>query len=273
MYDRGVCISRGGRSHTISALPVSASGCSARHGGGFRRLAHQRIYIRCSGSDLVSPAVFPIGQDQSEACPESGGKRLAVHGLCALYVFAEYARRVRSGAFFVCRLRRRSCGTSRGGYGFDHPVFIARPFFFERVCLREGLDRVDELIVLDAPRELNTAIPVVLDSVGIGTVIVREGSEFVNSFRTVNIVEQGGFFTLAGSPARFFGDEALYMNWQGADLVFCGEEVSGPLPGCDLLIALNDSSLLRKSSVRLPAPFILKKRPASSTFIRQATCK
>ena len=31
--------------------------------------------------------------------------------------------------------------------------------------------------------------------------------------------------------------------------------------------------LLRKSSVRLPAPFILKKRPASSTFIRQATCK
>ena len=116
------------------------------------------------------------------------------------------------------------------------------PAFFERVCLREGLDRVDELIVLDAPRELNTAIPVVLDSVGIGTVIVREGSEFVNSFRTVNIVEQGGFFTLAGSPARFFGDEALYMNWQGADLVFCGEEVSGPLPGCDLLIALNDSS-------------------------------
>lgn len=110
--------------------------------------------------------------------------------------------------------------------------------------LSQGITAVDDLIVLAPPREVNTVIPVVLECAEVGAVYVREGTEFEDTFQTVEVIETDGFFRLNESPALFMDDAVLYVNFLGADILLCGEETQARLPRCDLLVAPSWSQAL-----------------------------
>ena len=118
------------------------------------------------------------------------------------------------------------------------------PSYLERLLLSQGITAVDDLIVLAPPREVNTAIPVVLECAEVGAVYVRQGTEFKDTFHTVEIRETDGFFYLGATPALFMDDAVLYVNFLGADILLCGEETQARLPRCDLLVAPSWSQAL-----------------------------
>ncbi len=111
------------------------------------------------------------------------------------------------------------------------------PVFVERLFLQEGVSYIDDLIVLSETRDINTAVPIVLKFAKIGMMHVWAKSEFVDTFQTLEIQEENSFFRMGNSNACFMGNEVLYLNFLGADILICGEEVNENLPDCDVLIA------------------------------------
>ena len=107
----------------------------------------------------------------------------------------------------------------------------------ETVFLKEGIEALDGVIVLAAPRDVNTAVPVLLGCASFDTVFVPASAGFPEDvFKTVEVSEESGFFYLGGMPACFAGENALYLNICGAGTVISASAEEG-LPRCDVLLA------------------------------------
>lgn len=103
--------------------------------------------------------------------------------------------------------------------------------------LKEGIGEIDEAVILASPQTVNAALPVVLRLAAVHTLYVPEEWSFPDTFRTVDVLPAGGFFSFCGAPADFIGDATLYMNFFGSDVLVCSVWDGQRLPSCDLLLA------------------------------------
>ena len=167
---------------------------------------------------------------------------------------------VLAAALVVCMFARNVTSSPRmtlhGYYGTDVAILRengqacvllsgeADEEYLSRLFMQENIDRVDIAVVLAPASEINTALPALLRAVEVGTLYVRAGSGFVSSFQTVEVREQGGFFTLCGMPAAFVGDAALWLGGYGSPMLVCMQPPEGDVPLCDLLICAAEDEAL-----------------------------
>lgn len=125
----------------------------------------------------------------------------------------------------------------RGG-GETHLIAAGMPDekHVETLFLKEGIRSLDGVIVLAAPRDINTAVPVLLSHASFDTLYVPASAGFPDAFQTVDVVAPHGFFYLGETPACFTGENALYLNICGAGAVVAADEQE-ELPRSDLLLA------------------------------------
>lgn len=110
----------------------------------------------------------------------------------------------------------------------------------QTLFLKEGIKELDGVIILAAPRDVNTAVPVLLAHASFDVLYVPASANFPDAFQTVDVKEVRGFFYLGETPACFAGESALYLNICGAGTVVAASAEEG-LPRCDLLLAPSPS--------------------------------
>ena len=137
------------------------------------------------------------------------------------------------------------------GSGGDYLIAFGMPDErnTEQVFLQEGVRALRGVIFLTDAATANAGIPVLLEYVSAERVFVPEGSALIDSFQTVDIVYESGFFEFGDAAATFLGERLLYLNISGSDVLFDGGEESVPrLPHCDLFIANERNEALESAA-------------------------
>ena len=204
-----------------------------------------RVWVKAAGAFLLSILMVAMMCTQNLAFYDAG--ILSLHGYY--------------GSNFV--VYRESENTAIISYGVPDADHV------ERVLLREGIHKIDVLITIGSARDVNTAVPVFLEYASIDDLYISADSSFVNSFHSVRVRRQDGFFSMGKQNFDFVNERVLYMNFDGADILFIRDDAQSEsgLPQCDVMIAEKESDLAQEC---MPAEEIYFERALNKLSIQDS---
>lgn len=117
----------------------------------------------------------------------------------------------------------------------------------EKIFLKENITEIDALVSLGTASDANMVLPIVLENAQVKKMYVNAELGFVNTFQTVEVQEVSSFFDCGGMDMIFSAEEALYVNFGNADVLFVEdiEEGAEGLPDCDLMITAYGGDFLQ----------------------------
>ena len=106
----------------------------------------------------------------------------------------------------------------------------------ERCFLKEGIQKVDDLIILGTAEQINVAVPIVLTCAKVDTLHVWQGTDLPNTFHSISVSYEKAEFHLGNFMTAFIDSQSLFLKFYDKKICMLNQFCDS-IPDCDLLLS------------------------------------